>query len=311
MTQRIIALLLLTLALPASAQGPVNPRKIRFRDTVPAGQSTATSKGSSGLVGGVLAAEGQFPATVGLLVPAISETPDFLTCTMTKMGPRLFVLAAHCLTEGGVQGAPLRKFFLPGAKIAIHHGVYLRKTSENEAKYQSRQTIATVEAAVPHPTWLKPEVPSDQFIDADVAWLRTAEANTPEVPTARFNTQKRSPGEAVRLQGYGCQTTHHGTTSDLHWAEATLDAVQKSMLYVREGSAEGAQVGICPGDSGGAVYLASDPANLTVVGINSRFNDGTVLGVPVGPAESFFTRLDDSGQEKVATWLKLTWQKLK
>ena len=60
--------------------------------------------------------------------------------------------------------------------------------------------------------------------------------------------------------------------------------------------------GICPGDSGGALYAGDDPANLTVIGINSRFVSGQVLGSQVSPNDSYFTRLDN-GPRRMKRWL--------
>jgi len=48
------------------------------------------------LIGGTLAEDHQFPATVGLLYRVQDDgTPDHLTCTMTKISPTKFLTAAH------------------------------------------------------------------------------------------------------------------------------------------------------------------------------------------------------------------------
>jgi hypothetical protein len=270
---------------------------------------------SDGLIGAGTAAPGQFPATVGLLVDNdLVGEPNFLTCTMTKIGPRAYLIAAHCMFEGGHQtgDTPIRPQLVVGAEIGLLFGVFQAHQQLPEGHPPSVVTRAKVVETRIHPTWLKP-VQEGQTMDgkllasdADVAIL-VVDIENPDVGTARIETGMVERCTPVVMQGYGCDSFPEfgfANTTELRSLDANIELVIDTLLYISSGFTNSPETGgICPGDSGGALY-AGDPAdNLHIVGINSRFVSGALLGSQIGPNESYFTRLDDSGPVKVASWL--------
>ncbi len=250
------------------------------------------------LIGGGLAGPGQFPATAGLLVGSAGATaPTHLTCTMTKVGDRTFLLAAHCMFPGGVQDgtAMVRAELDVGATIGVLGGVEQR----------GPVTSTTVVAHRIHPSWFQAITTTNEggkFIatDGDAALLIVADA-TPDIAIAKVDTRPVARCAPVTMQGYGCTSFGGGaTTGPLRFLEARIEATIGSMNYISSGFTNSSMDGsICPGDSGGALY---DP-NLRIVGINSRFASGQLLGAQIEPNQSYFTRLDDAGPQKMATWL--------
>src|SRR6266540_2183244 len=78
------------------------------------------------LIGGRLAEEGQFPASVALLTPLPSVDSRYCMredrrCTMTRVGPRAYLAAGHCFADKDEleqrQRVVLSPLFAPGARV--------------------------------------------------------------------------------------------------------------------------------------------------------------------------------------------------
>ncbi len=271
----------------------------------PAEPSTACPVGQ-GLIGGAVSAACQFPATAGLLVKS-GEDDVYLTCTMTKVGPRTFVVAAHCFfREGAQDGAqPVRPELSKGADIGVLFGVHQPKEGVEPSGSVTRTVVEDIRI---HPTWysaVSPEVPKTEegAKDGDAALLRVRDM-TPEIDVATIDTLPIEVDTRVVMTGYGCTTHDHGSTGPLRFLDASIEAVFGSMLYTSSTPTKAPENGgICPGDSGGGLFREGSGQRV-LSGVNSRFVSSEVLGRQTGPNESYFTRLDDSGPLAMGTWLR-------
>ncbi|MGE3458034.1 MAG: hypothetical protein AB7O24_23170 [Kofleriaceae bacterium] len=266
----------------------------------------------NGLIGGGTAAPGQLPATAGLLVAPSGGPPTYLTCTMTKVGPRVFVTAAHCMFPHGEQdgSATVRPEVTLGAEIGILFGVYQPSDPLPGGHPASVVTTARVVDQRIHPTWFEriaTEIVDGRLLatDADVALL-IVDVDTPDIATATFDLDGVDRCAPLVMNGYGCDFFGAGaTTTELRFLDAQLEQTVGSLHYISSSfTAAANNGGICPGDSGGALFAAEPADNLTIVGINSRFLSGQLLGSQLEPNQSYFTRLDDDGPQQVATWLR-------
>lgn len=273
--------------------------------------------GADGLIGSEaeVAADGQFPAVAGLLVQTPADAaPDHLTCTMTKIGERSFVLAAHCMFPFGEQDgtAELREEVRPGVEIGVLHGV-LQPGQKLDGHAESTLTVAHVREVRVHPSWLEAVSGSEKpepegkftFTDGDAAILVVDEL-TPHIATARISADPVAPCTEVVMNGYGCRTFSPSASTDrLRFLPAQVETILGSMLVISSGFTGSPKDGsICPGDSGGALFSAEDGGNSIIVGLNSRFVSGQLLGAQINPNQSYFTRLDDAGPHEMATWLR-------
>lgn len=257
-----------------------------------------------GLVGGADAELGQFPATAGLLIDSQDgENPDYLTCTMTKVAPKMYLTAAHCLFLG--EGVPreLRPFMLPGKKIGILTGVV------NDGVTKTKAEKATVAKLHIHPTWADVNAPTEidtvtrEAADFDVAVIEVREEVARDLKIAKVSSQALRAGDKVIMQGFGCRSFHSSGTENLAFKEEQITSLKGTNSFIRlERNENGKVAGVCPGDSGGALYLSGDRNMLTVVGVNSRYMNDSILGAPPRQTENFFTRLDKEAQGSIYEW---------
>ena len=165
------------LLLAIAACAPTPPDEIEQRD--------------GHLIGGVAATDAQYPATVKLA-----------GCTATKVGPKRYLIAAHCVTIGSV---PKHQ---PGARLILsskHRGVEWRDL--------------TLDRLDIHPAWLAAPEGYDQPIitpgaPPDLAIVRVHETRT-DIATATVVTSPVAPGTPVVLSGFGCIDRYiNGQSSD-------------------------------------------------------------------------------------------------
>jgi len=286
---------------------------------VDAGDDLASS--AAPLIGGQEAEAGQFPATVALMTPLPAVDTRYCNteqrhCTMTRVGPRAYLSAGHCFADGNIlereHRVVLSPTFKPGAKISISHGVQIWEYVQGTCPEQTFGTQIMVQAEgsqrVPltvrkihfHPTYLSnggeagvSEGGWTNFNHADVALLEVDEVAPDFVAQAKVKFSPLAPGDAVIIGGHGISGGFAGTAwSGLKFARRTVDAVVGQDFFTRVSDPFGGP-GIAPGDSGGAVYLASDPDMLTVVGVNSK---------SIAFRGSAHVRLDGTGPQDVAGW---------
>ncbi len=264
-------------------------------------------QGDDALIGGKAASATQFPATVYLKSG----------CTATKVAPKRLLTAAHCVLDP----ATVSLRFPKGSRISI-----AREPSKGYADLE----VAAVDV---HPAWLKAcedaycaaSSVTARLDAADVAVIELA-TDLADVPVATVASAPLTAGERVTVLGFGCTAgvlvpdTRDALT--LRYAETRLvpadravhdgsavlaaDVPQVAGIYsltAGPGAAR-SKVGLCPGDSGGALYAKRDGV-LVVVGVNANYTLGPEAKDSVGlPITNWHTRLDDASRHGVGAWLK-------
>lgn len=234
---------------------------------------------SDELVGGHVATEAEYPATVSLG-----------GCTGVKVGPRHFLSAAHCF------GDPNQ------ATLSV--------STDNNAQNFQTLTIASVNV---HPQYAHCSAcagdgsMSDFGYKPDVALIIVQEL-TPSIPVAVIDPTPVAVGTSVTLTGYGCENgvgQPSGPSRFKVGDTRTIDPLSLSDAASIPGSftstygpaADPSAPGLCPGDSGGPLYRAGTNK---VVGINALVSFSGEQGTPYG---NWFTRLDQQSRYNVYAWL--------
>lgn len=241
------------------------------------GESVGTS--SDELVGGHVASEGEYPATVYLG-----------GCTGVKVGPRHFLSAAHCF------GNPAMST--------------LSVTADNNAQNVQTLTVTSVNA---HPEFTNctacagDESYSDFGFKPDVALIIVQEL-TPSIPIAELDPTTVAIGASVTLTGYGCENgvgqpsgparLKVGDTQSidpLNLSDAT--SILSSYTTTYGPGVDTSAPGLCPGDSGGPLFRTGTNK---VVGINALVSFNGDTGMPIG---NWFTRLDQQSRYDIHGWV--------
>ena len=257
-------------------------------------------KSKDDLVGGRLALESEFPATVLLG-----------GCTGVKVGARKFLLAAHCVhdTINNVVGLP------PGSGITVN--------ANNDSSLPGE--FLTVQQTVIHPQWLSSCVPDcgvnvlNPTYPADVAVITVNEL-TPQIPKASVHATAVAVGSPVVIMGYGCEGPGEGPGGRLKLQNLTTlagSALLHPGTYVPNAQAaadvaasyvitpgfftSSSNATLCPGDSGGPLYRNNASEQL-VVGVNAYYTFSDVPG-GVGSVTNWHTRLDPA-RYGVLSWLQ-------
>ena len=273
---------------------------------------SSTGERTTMMSGGTPAAPGQFPATVYI--------PD---CTASKVGPRHFLTAAHCVVDR--QAMAIEATFRPEARLAIYTGV-------NLAEQQTRHLL-TVRRTSIHPSYAEKLGSSEgQGVDKDDyarvfdLALIEVEEETSGISAASLDSGKLGKGDRIAVGGYGIKVDtspfgsgsggavivegdaglEPGPTHRLDFALTSVDGTDGTVQLVRNGyTIEGIgrvlsgglfadqALKLLPGDSGGAVLRDDRPeganpeehAFTTIVGVNSF----------TGLTHSAFCRVDDQG----------------
>lgn len=255
------------------------------------------------LIGGTSAKNDEIPATVGISASGKHN------CTAARVGERQLLTAAHCVLNLSTL-AP---------RYDATHPVLVTLPNGTKTSY------AVTEARV-HPAWM--ERCADTLcsvaavtakLDApDIAVLELAE---PVAGAAIAPIERRPllPGDDVTIVGFGCIKGVH--VADDRPEIELLSSPQKVLepaKAVHEGSfvetsdepvyggnyvLTGGQAGLCPGDSGGPLYVRRDGV-LAVAGVNANYtlqpDDVDAVGVPV---TNWHTRVDTGSRHQVDGWL--------
>ena len=265
------------------------------------------AESNDALIGGRVASAGQFPSTVTLMGE----------CTATKVAPKRLLTAAHCVLDP----ATVSLRYVAGSRLSVAH---------DPATGYVDVEVAAVHV---HPAWMK--ACEDAYcaassvtarLDApDVAVIELA-TDLADVPAASIDSAVLAAGDRVTLLGFGCTEgvllPDSRESLSLKYADTRLVPAERA---VHDGSAvlasdvpqvagiysltsgpgaTKARAGLCPGDSGAALYKKRD-GRLVVVGVASNYTLGPEAGDKVGlPVTNWHTRLDVASKHDVAGWLK-------
>ncbi len=228
------------------------------------------------LIGGRLAKGEEFKSTVYI--------GGF--CTASKIGPRTFLTAAHCMVNGAT--ATVKDNFSKGALISV-------------ATHYAPVALLTVDEAFPHETYTaemrrraaaREATAGGAFKSYDIA-LFTVVEETADIPVAEVDYLRVEADELVTIGGYGCEDDIFSGSGQRKYKVATAKVIAADLVardnYGRDikdvdffnfysaGLKLDANAGsICPGDSGGPAYRDSSGA---VVGVNSKYVFSDTSGI--------------------------------
>lgn len=257
-------------------------------DAVESNDGASVVTREQALIGGSAATATHFRSTVG-----IGDA-----CTAAKVGPRLFLTAAHCVAIGRPgRGTPVpddfppnegvRDDYLPGEPLLINWGLDADDADQDEF---------TIVQTTIHPSWWGCPLCQDPILGsngaADVAVIQIAE-DTPQIPEARVELDPVPVGTQVVEVGWGCEertnidpntlalgryktaaaTTIPGSSiqhDDSPITDGQVAAVDGAYLITAGHAQDEDNASLCLGDSGGPLYLPnnSDPR---VVGVNANY----------------------------------------
>jgi hypothetical protein len=236
-------------------------------------------RSDSDFIGGE-AAGNRFPATVRLVLPLGAQ------CGAAKLGPRRFLTASHCVTQGNVA---------VGRSMAIVGGPARTRVDTKVVR-----VVSSPFDAAPAGVTTTAELSVKSGLDAAILEV---DADTPDVGVARFDRRPLAVGEEVIVSGSGCDSDalstappDDGPAKDFKFAIVRIDSVEKYHYYLPRNDINGRESRVCPGDSGTPVYKSGSPT--TIVGINSF---RAIRATP--PVWGAIARVDESAPEDALRWL--------
>lgn len=231
-----------------------------------------------------------------------------LGCTITKIGPRQFISAAHCVR------ANLRDLNI---SFKDHNG-----------------RLKVISSHI-HPSWVKDcgnnhcdgtEVGSSRMTPGrvDVVMINVAE-ETPKIPVINVNYQALEIGKDVAMVGAGCtRGIEPGGKGRMRYAITKLIShealVHKHSLYkdiaAMTGESDWITPGIkvdrknsslCPGDSGGPLLAQNENMEWEIVGIAADYTFDGPYRDGDETVTNLHARLDDDSLHNVGAWIRSVW----
>jgi hypothetical protein len=284
----------LVLSAACSAPAPSSDRPDRV----------ASSDGA--LVGGREAAPGEYPATVEIAGG----------CTAAKIGPRHFLLAAHCVhdtTANALSGA-----YVTGARMRVDAGAPGGGGPGADVTVAATHIFPAWTAACVAPCPVNVLAATHP---ADVALIEVVE-ETPAIAEASLDPRRVADGDRVVLAGYGCEvglyktfgapaprlkvdeTAAIGEDALVHPGSfvsgGDVPAIGASFVVTAGHALDASSASLCFGDSGGPLYRR-EASGLLVVGINAYYTFPSPFdGVS---QTNWHTRVDAAAPQGVLAWL--------
>jgi hypothetical protein len=298
--------------------------------------SSQTGTGEEDLVGGTPAGKSDFPSTVHIkngCTAAKVGPRHLLTAAHCVHDAETNALREHYHDGASIQ--------ITGKKTVSKLGWawldgYVTLTIENTAVPDAwfyggfeAQADPQLEAQGASPVVvLEPEAPPDVAV---IVLTPDAEAALASIPTATVGLDTIAVGSAVTIMGYGCETgvdgapnlpdifrsrlkfhttTTLGIESLVHEGSYVDDAessyatnLEASYLFTPGRAMDPGEASLCPGDSGGPVYL-DDGTQSVIVGINAYYS---FLPRDEDPDRismtNWHTRLDGTSRFAIGAWL--------
>jgi len=221
-------------------------------------------------IGGTQALDGQFPATIQ--INRGPQVRDITKCTGVAISRTHILLAAHCLFKyiDGVQ-----QIF--GLTFFYSYGV----NAENFAMAGIKATYLPTEAMqflIENQAWNSKGAEDSH----DIAVLQLDTMLPKEISMATISSKEVNIGTTFRFGGYGCEQNqaipsvadkeeNTFTWPKLKYAKGSVTSL--SRLMAQGPTYEGlAKQSLCPGDSGGPIYLDNQSQNkkfTEIIGINN------------------------------------------
>lgn len=279
------------------------------------------------LFGGAPAEKGQFPWLVSLQFAGGM-------CTAAKIGPRAFLTAAHCLADADT--GDIRLGFFDGAFPKMRLGI----DAHVDVPAFDASTPFTPVAVHLHPSYgagivqfLRKD--PDSFFRgqgaSDVAVVIVKE-DSPKIPIARIADTVPLAGSKVIVAGFGCEsgladfvkadaekkapsgrlkfqkTELLPATDAVHEGSPVVDAASfaSRTLLTAGGAMNPTEASLCPGDSGGPVFLAETG---TIVGVNANYTFFPLTKDPTRtPYTNVYSRVDKGANpvegKGVGVWIQ-------
>lgn len=231
------------------------------------------------------------------------------SCTITKVGPRQFITAAHCISG--------KEKFL-------------------SLSFQDFNGIVKVKSVHLHPTWIKDcskfkctgkEVGGPNMTPgrSDVA-LFNVKDDTPKIPVVNVRYSALSNDTEVAMVGAGCtRGIEPGGKDNMRYAitkTISPDALthEKSLYknisevtgqsnWVTPGLGVGSKnASLCPGDSGGPLLTKNQDGEWEICGVaadytfDGPYQDGAIT------ITNLHTRLDDESLSHIGGWIREVWE---
>ncbi|HXH31794.1 MAG TPA: trypsin-like serine protease [Bacteriovoracaceae bacterium] len=229
-------------------------------------------------------------------------------CTITKVGSKQFITAAHCVSSG---------------------------LNTLRLTFKDHRGTVNVQSLIIHPSWLKDcvqshcdgtEVGSSRMTPgrSDVAFINVRE-ETALIPVINVRFSPLPYGTEVAMVGAGCtRGVEPGGASRMRYATTQTISpeylVHEHSLYrkiaeitgqsnwVTPGYGESSSnASLCPGDSGGPMLTKSSKGDWEICGIaadytfDGPYQDGNIT------VTNLHTRLDVESYHNVGDWIRDVW----
>src|SRR5579859_261936 len=143
---------------------------------------------SSPLIGGRPANDGEYPSTVALLF-----TSNYLRCTMSKVGPRHFLVASPCLYDP--TSGQLIPDFAEGAPMHVSTARTLNGAPTH---------VINIQQVITYPDWLACKSSCDQGRTPALSVI-VVDRDTFDIAQASVDLSPVEPGSAVVKTGFGSE----------------------------------------------------------------------------------------------------------